>query len=185
MIAAAALDGVRSHAPDVEQPGFAVARGQVHDGAVLRHFIVDGLAVVPFLRHHRHGPIALRQLLVGDHGDPHRRGAADDLGEDADHVVEVGDGAQAAVPPGGVVGAGAHGAAALALGHQAAVHGGADHFDAQRHQRIEVVVERIAERRDEDHGAGGAGLVVVVHDLRNHSRNNWRFMLVDSFMLDM
>ncbi len=155
-----------AHAPDVEEPGFAIARGQVHDGAVLRHLVVDRLAVVPFLRHDGHGPIALRKLLVGNHGNAHRRGVADDLGEDADHVVEVGDGAQAAVPPGGVVGAGAHGAAAFALGHQAAVHGGADHFDAERHQRIEVVVERIAEGRDEDHGAGGSGLVVVVHDLR-------------------
>ena len=115
---------------------------------------------------HRHGPIARGQLLARNYRDRGRRGAADDLGEDADHVVEVRDGAQAAVPPGGIAGTAAHGAAAFALGHQAAMHRGAHHFDTQRHQRIEVVVKRIAERRNEDYRAGGSGLVVVVHDLR-------------------
>ena len=80
--------------------------------------------------------------------------------------MEVSDGAQSAVPPGGIARAAAHGAAALAFGHQAAVHGGAHHFDTQRHQRVEIVIERIAERRDEDHRAGRSRLVVVVHDLR-------------------
>ena len=46
------------------------------------------------------------------------------------------------------------------------MHGGAGHFHTQRNQRIEIVVERIAERRHEDHGSGRTSLVVVVHDLR-------------------
>ena len=46
------------------------------------------------------------------------------------------------------------------------MHGGPDHFDAEGDERVEVVVEGIAEGRHEDDGAGGAGLVVVVDDLR-------------------
>ena len=66
------------------------------------------------------------------------------------------------------------------------MHGGAHQLDAQRNQRIEIVIEGIAERRHEDHRAGRAGLVVVVHDLRETTRRNiWRFMLVVSGMLDM
>ena len=45
------------------------------------------------------------------------------------------------------------------------MHGGPNHLDLERNQRIEVVVERIAKRRSEHDGAGWPGLVVVVHDL--------------------
>ncbi len=45
-------------------------------------------------------------------------------------------------------------------------HRGADRVDAVDHQRVDVVVERIAKRRDEQHRAGGARLVMVVDDLR-------------------
>ena len=46
------------------------------------------------------------------------------------------------------------------------MHRRADHVQAGHDHRIEVVVEGIAERRREDHRAGRAGLVMVVHDLR-------------------
>ena len=110
------------------------------------------------------GPVTGGELLVGDEWDFHGGGAADDFGENADHVVEVADGAEAAVPPGGVAGAGTHGGAAEALGHKAGVHGGTDLFDTERDEGIEVVVEGVAEGGDENDGAGGAGLVVVVDD---------------------
>ncbi len=96
----------------------------------------------------------------------HGRGASDDLGEDAGHVVEVGDGAEAAVVPGGVVGGGAHAGAGLVLFDEALVHGDADGFDLEGDEGVVVVVEGVAEGRYEDDGAEGTGLVVVVHDLR-------------------
>ncbi len=46
------------------------------------------------------------------------------------------------------------------------MHRRADHVDADRDERIEVVVERIAERRREHHRTGRTGLVMVVDDLR-------------------
>ena len=46
------------------------------------------------------------------------------------------------------------------------MHRRADLLDADRDHRVEVVVKRIAERRDKHHRAGGAGLVNVVHELR-------------------
>ena len=55
----------------------------------------------------------------------------------------------------------------------------ADEVDLDRHLRVEVVVERIAERRREHDRAGGSGLVMVVDDLRETTRwNMTRFMLV-------
>ena len=46
------------------------------------------------------------------------------------------------------------------------MHGRTHRFDTERDERIEVVIEGIAKRRHEDHGAGWSGLVMVVHDLR-------------------
>ena len=60
--------------------------------------------------------------------------------------------------------AGPHHRARLSFGRQPRVDRGADRVDAERNQRIEVVVERIAERRREQHRAGRAGLMMVVHD---------------------
>ena len=166
VILAALLNRIHSHAPDVEEEGLAITGRQVEHGPVVRDLVLDGLPVVPQLGNHRHGPIPLRQLFAGHHRDGHGRGTADDLREDADHVVEVCDGAQAAVPPRRVSRSAAHGAAALAFRHQPAVHGRPHQLDSQRDQRIEVVVERVAERRHENHRSGGSGLVVVVHHLR-------------------
>ena len=50
----------------------------------------------------------------------------------------------------------------------------ADHVDAERDQRIEVVVERIAERRREQHRAGRAGLMMIEHDGRETTRDTAR-----------
>jgi hypothetical protein len=42
---------------------------------------------------------------------------------------------------------------------------GADGLDPERDQRIDDIIERVAERRDEDHLPLRARLVHVVHDL--------------------
>ena len=49
---------------------------------------------------------------------------------------------------------------------EALMHGGADGVDADDDEGVVEVVEGVAEGRHEDDGAGRAGLVVVVHDLR-------------------
>ena len=46
------------------------------------------------------------------------------------------------------------------------MHGRTHQLDEIRNERIEIVVERIAEGRGEHHRSGGSGLVMVVHDLR-------------------
>ncbi len=166
VVPAAFFDGVFAHAPDVEEESLTVAGSQVEDGAVVGDFVFDGLAIVPFLRGDGHGPVALRELLFGHQRNARGGGIANDLGEDPDHIVEVADGAQAAVPPGGVIGAAAHGAAAFAFRHQAAVQRRAHHLHAQGDEGIEIVIEWIAEGRHKDDRAGGTGLVVVIHDLR-------------------
>ena len=80
--------------------------------------------------------------------------------------MEVSDGAEAAVVPGGVVGGAAHAGAGLVLFDEALVHGDANGFDLEGDERVVVIVEGVAEGRHEDDGAERAGLVVVVHDLR-------------------
>ena len=46
------------------------------------------------------------------------------------------------------------------------MHGRADGLDSESHQRVQIVIHRVAEGRDEDHLAGRPGLVMVVHELR-------------------
>jgi hypothetical protein len=55
---------------------------------------------------------------------------------------------------------------AFAFRHQAPMHRRTHQFNAERHQRIEVVVERIAERRHEDYRPLRTCLMVVVNDFR-------------------
>ena len=73
---------------------------------------------------------------------------------------------QSAVVPGGIRGCAAHARAGLAFGFHAAMHGRTDLIELHHDQRVEVVVERIAERRHENHRARRSRLVMVVHDLR-------------------
>src|SRR5207237_897657 len=82
------------------------------------------------------------------------RRAADRLGEDADHVVELAGRGQAAVEPRRVAGPGADGGAGLALGQEALPHSAAQLLDAVEDQRVDVVVVRVAAGRDEQHRAG-------------------------------
>ena len=74
---------------------------------------------MPFLRGDGKRQIADGQLAVGNQRDAHRRGVADDLGKDADHVVEVPRGAEPSVPPRRVVRPGARGHAGFPLGIEA------------------------------------------------------------------
>ena len=141
-------------------------RRDVEHGAVGGQRIFDRLLEVPLLRRDRIRQIAARQVPSRHERNLHRRRAADRFGQQADHVVVVDRGAQAAVPPRRIARAAAHGRAGLAFDGEAVVHRRADQIDAERHQRIEHVVERIAERRREQHRAGRSGLMVVVHDLR-------------------
>ena len=46
------------------------------------------------------------------------------------------------------------------------MHRGSDEVQLHRHQRIEVVVEWIPERRGKNHRPNRSGLVMVIHDLR-------------------
>ena len=89
-----------------------------------------------------------------------------DSGQQAHLVVEVGHRPQAAVPPRRVVRSRSRRHAGLAFGVEARVHGGADLVERVDDDRVVDVVEGIAEGRREHHRAGRAGLVMVVHDLR-------------------
>jgi hypothetical protein len=86
--------------------------------------------------------------------------------QQANHVVEVHSRAQSAVPPRGEVSALTHHSSSLPLGDHAAVHCAADLVEHRDDQRIDVVVEWIAERWSEHDRSRGRGLVMVVHDLR-------------------
>src|SRR2546423_5219304 len=70
-----------------------------------------------------------------------------------------------AVPPRRIVRSTPHRCAGLPLGDEPGMHRRADEIEFHWHQRIEVVVERIAERRSEDHRPDWTRLVVIVHDL--------------------
>ena len=110
------------------------------------------------------------QVVVGKHPlenqrDLHRGRVPDRLREEPDHVLEVGRRAQAAVPPRRVVRAAPPRRPGLPLLREARVHGGPHEIDPRDDHRVDVVVERIAERGREEHGPGGSRLVVVVDDL--------------------
>ena len=104
---AAVLDGVLAHQVEVVEEVGALAGGVVEHGAVVGLLVGDGLGVVPELRLDGVDKVVARKLLAGDERERLGRGIADDLGQQADLVVEVGDGAEAAVEPGGVGGAAA------------------------------------------------------------------------------
>ena len=160
------LDGALAHDIHVVEQVGALAGGVVEHGAVVGLFVGDGLGVVPGLGSNGVGLVAAGKLAGGDKRDLHGGGAADDLGKQAGHVVEVCDGAKAAVVPGAVGGVGPHDGAGLVLFDEALMHGGADGLDLERHQRVVVKVEGVAEGWHEDDGSRRPGLVVVVHDLR-------------------
>ena len=166
VILAATFDLVRAHAVDVEQKLILVPRREIENRVIRRDGIVDRLTEVPFLRRDRRREITARQHLAQCHRNRRRRRAPDDFRENANDVLEVCGRPKATVPPGGVARPGAHGEAGLVLLQKTLVHRGANHVESHDDHGVEVVVERIAERRREDDRAFGAGLVVVVHDLR-------------------
>ncbi len=154
------------HLPDVEQKLFAVPRCDVEHRPVGRHRIVDRLAEVPRLWLDRIRQVAAGQLPVGQQRDLDRRRVADRLGEQPDDVVEVGGGAQSAIPPGGIVRARSHRHAGLVFRNEPVVHRRTNQVQTRNDQRVEVVVGRIAERRCEHHRPRRTRLMMVVHDLR-------------------
>uniref|UniRef100_A0A0N5A4K1 LigA n=1 Tax=Parastrongyloides trichosuri TaxID=131310 RepID=A0A0N5A4K1_PARTI len=162
----ALVDGVLAHAPDVEQHPILVARGVVQHRPVDRLRVLNRLGETPGLGRHRQGQVVAGQLVVRDQADLAGGRMAGDLGQQADRIVEIGDGALHPVVPCRIVGPAAHGRAGLALLDQAAVHGGPDLGQGAHDQRVVVVVEGVAERRHEDHGPRRRRLVVVVDDLR-------------------
>ena len=121
---------------------------------------------MPRLRRDRRGEVLAGELVARDQRDLHRRGVADDLRQDARHVVEIADGAQAAVEPRRIRRTRAHHRARLALGDKAAVHGVGERVGLVDDQRLVVEVVGIAKRRNEHHRADGPGLVLVIVELR-------------------
>jgi len=160
------LNVVAAHLVDVEEERLAIPRCQIENGVVRRQRVVDRLAEVPLLRRNRRPEARVGQQLARRERNLRRRRIANGLGQDADHVVEVRGRTQAAVPPRRVRRARARRHARLVLGQETRRHRRAHQVNPCRNQRVEVVVERIAEGRRKHHRAGGAGLVVVVHDLR-------------------
>jgi hypothetical protein len=110
--------------------------------------------------------VAVGQQALRQERDADRRRVADDFAQQADLVVEPGGRPDAAVEPRGVGRGAPHHRPGLALGDEPLVNRRPDELDPLRHERIVVVVERIAERRHEQHRPGRPGLVLVVHDLR-------------------
>ena len=161
-----ALDRVLAHPVDVEQEVLTVPGGDIEHRPVGGQGIVDRLAEVPPLRLDRSVQVRVRKLPVGKERNRHRRRVPDRLGQQSDHVVKVHGRPKAPVPPGRVTRALAARDARFPLRRKAAVHGGADEIELRRNERVVVVVERIAKWRREHHRAGGSGLVMVVHDLR-------------------
>jgi hypothetical protein len=90
------------------------------------------------------------------------------FGEDADHVVEVRRGAHAAIPPG--VESHARNRAALAFLIESPRHRVADEIHAAHHERWDVRIHGIVERRHENPRREGTGLMLVVDDLRKPFR---------------
>ncbi len=139
-------------------------RRDVEDRVVVRHRVLDGFTEVERARLNRVRHVGARELHVEHERNLDRRRVADGLGQNADLIVEVRGRPDAAIEPGGIRRAGPHHGARFPLGREARVNRRSHGVDAEDDQRIEVVVERIAERRREQHRARGAGLVVVVHD---------------------
>src|SRR5678815_3382030 len=165
-VAAAALDGVLPHAIDVVQQRLTIARCHVHHRPVRGDRVIDRLAEVPLLRRDRIRQVGARKLIAHDEWNLHGRRIADRLRQQPDHVVGVRERTETAVPPGRVARARAHGHARLPFRLEARVHGRGNEIQLHRNERVEVEVERIAERRREHHRARGPGLVMIVDDLR-------------------
>ena len=165
MVFAAALDGVVAHLPDIEQQFVAIAGGVVQHGVVKRDGVVDRLAEQPFLWGYQVCGGAAGDESLGDERDFRGGGAADDLGQEADHVMKVCCGAEAAVIPGRVDGAGAFGIAGFAFDVKPVCHGGADGVEAGHDEGVEYIIKRVAVGRSGEDRAGGSCLVVVIHDL--------------------
>ena len=162
----AAPNRISPHLVDVEEERLAITRRHVQHRPVRRQLVGDGLREVPLLRLNRHRQISLRQELVRHQGNFDRRGIADRFREKADHVVEIDGRPEPAVPPGGIARAAPHRRARLPLGDEPRMHRRSDQVELHRDERIVVVVERVAERRSEDHRPDRPRLVMVVHDLR-------------------
>ena len=165
-VAVAALDRLMAHPPEVHQQPLAVARGIVEHRAIERPLIFEAVAEVPVARADRHRLVVARELRVGDERDLLRRRPAGDLGQQADRIVEIGDRSLHPVVPGGIRRRAAHPRSRLLLRDEPAVHRRAKLLKLGHDDRGVIIVERIAERRDEHHHAGGAGLVLVEDDLR-------------------
>ena len=171
----ARFDRPLPHLVDVVEPVAAVLRADVeHRHAPGEHVLDRGAqappAALPRVRVVSRGLVGgpavaeglrqLRGLVRVRVGVAVERG----LGQDADLVVEVGRGAQPAVPPRVEADPADH--PRLPLGLEAVGHGVADELDAAHDQGRDVRVHRIVERRDEDARRKRRRLVVVVDDLR-------------------
>ena len=120
---------------------------------------------MPLLGLDRCGQIVDGEQPVGHELNPHRCRVALRLGQDPDHVVEVTRRAEVAVEPRRIAGTLPHRRTRFPFGDESLMNRGAHGLDSERHERVHVVIGRIPKRRGEEHRAGRARLVVVVHDL--------------------
>src|SRR6185312_9701244 len=165
VVAAAFFDGIAAHAVDVIQQFVPIAPGIVENGIVERDRILDRLAKQPFLRCDRIGRVAVGDKTIGYQGYLRGIGATDNLGQEADDIVEIGSGAQTAVVPGGIGGAIPFRITGFPFHIQAVDHGRADGIEARHGKRIEDVIEGVPIGRTGQDGACGTRLVVVIHYL--------------------
>ncbi len=164
VVAVAFVDGILRHLVHVVEEVLVPLRRDVENRVVVGHRVFDGFLEVEGSGLDRIRHIGARQLHVEHERNLYRRRVADRFREDPDLVVEVRGRADAAVEPGRVVGGGPHHGARLSFGCQPRVDRRPHRIDAKHDQRIEVVVERIAERRREEDRASRSGLMMVVHN---------------------
>ena len=95
----ATLDGIHPHPPDVEQQRVTKSRSDIKNGSIRRDGILHRLCEMPRLGLDRQGIIPAWNLQVEIEPNLNRRRAADRLGQETDHVMEIGTRAETSVPP--------------------------------------------------------------------------------------
>ncbi len=171
---AAGLHLIPAHLVDVVQPFLAAPAREIDHGHRGGEHVLAAVALCPpaaaIGRRVEHARLAGRQACregARERARVVRRGrgrGVRGLGEDADHVVEVGRRAHAAVPPG--VELQSRHRADLAFLLEPSRDRVSDGVDAAHDQRRDVRVDRVLERRHEDARGKRRLLVLVVDDLR-------------------
>src|SRR5690606_18800105 len=107
-----------------------VPGGIIQYGIVQGDGIVNGIPEFPFLGQYRKWRRIVRDQSLRDKGDLIRAWAPPYLGQDTDHVVEIGRGPEPPVPPSGIYGSIEARIARFVLQVQTVDHGGPHLVDA-------------------------------------------------------